>query len=188
MPQINFIAARLRKLIWIFKNLRNVATADLLKTVYYSLCQSVLSYCISVWGGACKTKIIKVERAQRSVLKVMLFKPFRYPTQSLFDECQLLSTRQLFILQLVLAQHKKNIFIPDLVSQMRSNRRVCYVPQCNTTFARRHSYFLGAYLYNKINATLQYYPMTSYKCKCIVKNWLLGQNYLDTENHILILS
>ncbi|KOB76258.1 putative tick transposon, partial [Operophtera brumata] len=70
-------------------------------TLYYALCQSVLGYCISVWGGACKKNLIIVERAQCSVLKVLKFKHFRYPTTSLYNECELLSVRKLFILNTI---------------------------------------------------------------------------------------
>lgn len=64
-----------RKLYWIFKI--HVAHKNVLK-IYTSLAQSIISYCIPVWGGATKTKILELERAQRSLIKVMYFKPYRY--------------------------------------------------------------------------------------------------------------
>lgn len=189
MPQIVSVASRVRKLIWVFKNLRNVATGDLLKSVYYALCQSVIGYCIPVWGGACKTYLIKLERAQRSVLKVMNFKSYRYSTELLYKECKVLTVRQLFILYLVTVFHKSVPFNPHLSSNIRrTSNRVCSVVPCNTKFANRHSYFLGAYIYNKLNKILLYYPMTVFKCKSIVKNWIIDLNYSETEKLLEILS
>ncbi|KAJ0169311.1 hypothetical protein K1T71_015195 [Dendrolimus kikuchii] len=58
---------------------------------------SILSYCITSWGGARKSHLIKLERAQRALLKVIKNKPFRYPTSDLYRECDILTVRQLLV-------------------------------------------------------------------------------------------
>lgn len=75
------------------KKLRYSADENLLKLIYVALCQSIITYGISVWGSAAKTTMLAAERAQRSVLKVMLLKPFRYPTHSLYAEAKVLTVR-----------------------------------------------------------------------------------------------
>lgn len=80
---IEALTNRTRKLIFIFRNLRHVADIKLIKTVYYALCQSVFTYCITSWGGAAKSHLLKLERAQRAILKVSLFLPFRHPSYDL---------------------------------------------------------------------------------------------------------
>lgn len=72
-PQIETLNNRIRKLTWVFKKLRHVTSQELLKHVYIALAQSVMSYCISIWGGATKTKFLDAERAQRCLLKTMFF-------------------------------------------------------------------------------------------------------------------
>lgn len=62
---IDLVNNRIRKLIWIFKTLRHVAPKPLLSKIYISLVQSIIIYCIPVWGGARKTKFLEAERAQR---------------------------------------------------------------------------------------------------------------------------
>lgn len=47
---IHVLATRIRKLIFIFKTLRHIVTPFILKQIYYALCQSLLTYCISSWG------------------------------------------------------------------------------------------------------------------------------------------
>jgi hypothetical protein len=64
---------RTRKLVWTFKTLRHVASDHLLRLIYVSLAQSVLTCCITVWGGAIRTRLLDLERAQRSLLKVMYY-------------------------------------------------------------------------------------------------------------------
>ncbi|KOB72121.1 Uncharacterized protein OBRU01_11332, partial [Operophtera brumata] len=85
---IELIFTRVRKLSWVFKKFRHVANYDLILIVYKAVCLSVIQYCISVWGGTHKTYLLPLERAQRRILKVMLFKPFRYPISQLYNECK----------------------------------------------------------------------------------------------------
>ncbi|PZC86430.1 hypothetical protein B5X24_HaOG209149 [Helicoverpa armigera] len=93
------------RLIHIVKALRESASPSTLKMVYFALVQSVIGYCITVWGGATKTKFLRVERAQRAILKVMTKKPYRYPTKELYSNCKVLTVRQLFVLKSTLRRH-----------------------------------------------------------------------------------
>ncbi|PZC80993.1 hypothetical protein B5X24_HaOG213647 [Helicoverpa armigera] len=68
-PHIEQTSSRVRKLIWAFKKVRQVAEFQLLRSIYQALAQSIISYCITAWGGACKSYMISLERAQRSLLK-----------------------------------------------------------------------------------------------------------------------
>ncbi|PZC80534.1 hypothetical protein B5X24_HaOG214575 [Helicoverpa armigera] len=52
------------------KKLRDCSPLDVLRTVYYALCQSVIQYCIRIWGSAGKSTFIILERAQRALIKV----------------------------------------------------------------------------------------------------------------------
>lgn len=44
----------------------------------------MLSYYIVIWGGTGKTKMMRLERAQRSILKVMLHEPSLFPTAEFY--------------------------------------------------------------------------------------------------------
>lgn len=66
---INALGGKTRKLIYTFKKLRHVLSSDTLVTVYYALAQSILTYCISIWGAAAITHLLPLERAQRSITK-----------------------------------------------------------------------------------------------------------------------
>lgn len=188
-PQIDVLTGRIRKLIYIFKHLRHVAGPKILKMVYYALCESLLGYCISSWGGAAKTHLIKLERAQRAVLKVCTFKPFRFPTKDLYEYCEVLSVRKIFILQIIMKQHsslagdKTLLSAPSFLQQRRKRKNtVACTTICKTSFSQRFYYFLGCFLYNKINNISRIENGNSFECKKIVSNWLMSQTYLETEN------
>lgn len=187
-PHIDLLTGRIRKLIFIFKHLRHVAKPTVLKNIYYALCQSLLGYCILSWGGACKTALIKLERAQRAVLKVSTFKPYRFPTKDLYEYCDVLTVRQLFILQIIMKQHSMRK--TDRTSSVSSSRRMfrtLKLPPADshrTTFSERFYYFLGRFIYIKINKNLDIDSSNKYECKQKVIKWLQKLSYDDTEKLI----
>lgn len=177
---LDLISNRIRKFIWIFKKLRHVASQPLLNKIYVALAQSVASYCIPVWGGATKTKLLEVEKAQRALLKVMYFKPYRFPTERLYMSCDLLTIRKLYVLHTILRKHKHLTYDPIKMSRRR-NDIVDKSRMVNTSFARRQYKKQSTYLYNKINKVVEIYTLTKQKCKEKVIKWLKTCSYIDTE-------
>lgn len=177
------LTSRTRKLIYIFKKLRNAADDETLRLVYRALCESLLTYCITIWGGAAKTALIQLERAQRAVLKVIYRRPFKFPTSQLYIDSKVLTVRQLYILRSVLRKHT---FLPFEKCKMskRNPGRVCDVVNCQTTFATRQYEYLSIILYNKINKKLNIYQLNLYHCKNEIFKWLLTLNYDQTEQII----
>lgn len=177
---IELLCARVRKLIYVFKNLRNIADYKLIKQVYLALCQSILTYCITSYGGAGKSTLLYLERAQRAVLKVATFRPFRFPSQQLYKACDVLTVRQLFIHSLVLHQHTALPFIPVPANRRRKDL-VCTMPQTRHAFAKRFYVFLGPFLYNRLNKILNFYSISYKKCSFMLSQYLVTLDYADTE-------
>lgn len=189
-PHIKTITNRVRNLIWIFKKLRHITDFKLLISIYQALCQSIITYCITAWGGACKTHMLLAERAQRSLLKVMTFKPFRFPTKDLYSICKMLSIRQLYILNTITSQHLKTPYDPsDPQHTRRRNRDLSTIvspKKYNTTFIHTQYCCLAPFLYKKANLKLDIYPLNKHNLKITVRNWLLSLSYDETENFFVI--
>lgn len=179
---IEVLSTRLRKLIFIFKNLRYVMNFISLKRVYFALVQSLLSYCVTSWGGASKTIIKQIEVSQRAILKVCGFFPFRHSTELLYQHWQVLSVRQIFILNTVLKQHSMISNVGRKIVEARRSNKICTVLFTKKTYTRKYYCFLGGYLYNKINNILSIVSKNNYECKRIVTSWLLSLNYEETES------
>lgn len=177
---IDQLVSRLRKLIFIFKKLRHIADAKLIKSVYIALVESVLSYCITTWGGTFKSHLIRLEIAQRAILKVATFRPIYFPTHLLYQCCDVLSVRQLFVFHAIMKQHSSTHFEPIYINKRRKNV-VCSVPRTKRGFVRRFFFYLGPLLYNKINKILDIYPLPKNECKANLKTWLKLLAYNDTE-------
>lgn len=178
------IMSRIRKLIWVFKNLRHVVTRTVLNQVYISLAQSVLTYCIPIWGGATKTKFLELERAQRALLKVMYLKPYRFSTNKLYTLCDLLSVRKLYIFNLIIKTHKTTTYTPEKTSTRRKKTKVIHTPTVKSAFARRQQAAQSANLYNLINKHIDMYSSTTHECKAKLLKWLKTKSYSDIENLI----
>lgn len=188
------VSNRIRKLIWIFRSLRHIipkfetksqsSTRNLLNEIYVSLVQSILTYCIPIWGGAAKTKFIGVERAQRALLKVMYFKHIRYPSNSLYSISNLLSVRKLYILNLILKKHKDLPFDTNVLTHRRKYA-IVQIPKRNTYFASIQLNSRSAKLYNTVNKAINIYSKQSYDCKKDVVKWITPLSYDETEALLL---
>jgi hypothetical protein len=156
--------------------------------VYQALCQSILSYCITVWGGTSKITMLQLERAQRAVLKVSHGLPFLYPTKDLYSLTDVLSVRQLFVLNNVLKQHSLIKFDPALNANKRLKHKVCRPIKWATAYSNKFFGCLGSYLYNKVNEINNIYPLTKYQCKRIITSWLKSLDYDQTEKLLIVPS
>jgi hypothetical protein len=177
---IEFVNGRIRKLVWIFKILRHVANKTLLNQLYVTLAESIMTYCITVWGGATKSKFLEVERGQRCLLKVMYLRPYRFPTFELYKISDQLSMRKLYILHTILKLHKTLECNPTLLTRRRKNT-VAPLTAYKSLFAKRQYKTRSAYLYNKINVKINIYQQNKYNGKKSLTEWLKMLSYEDTE-------
>lgn len=171
---------RIRKLMWAFRKLRYTADNKILTSTYKVLAQSVISYCISVWGGAAKSYLISLERAQRALLKVMFFKPIRFSTYELHSSNKILTTRQIYILNSIIKIHKTLPYTAPLTIRRR-NLPVCNEPLYKTKFKKNQFAVQSSHLYNNFNRKLNIYPLTCIEVKNKVIKSLLTCNYEETE-------
>lgn len=183
---IELILCRIRKLMWTFKILRYVAPNDVLRQIYITLAQSVITYCLPIWGGASKIKFLDVERSQRSLLKLIYFKPYRFPTENLYSAAEVLTVRKLYVLQTILKLHKSIKFDPEIYNKRRKN--VVTVIKVDSSFAARQYPRQSSYLYNLVNKEINIFPLKLSKCKRAVTDWLFTKTYDETETLIQTIS
>lgn len=180
-PQLDAVANRARKLIWLFKYLRKISDKQLITYIYTTLVQSILLYCIVIWGGTFKTNFISIERAQRTILKVMLKKNRRYRTAHLYHDADVLTVRKLYILQCLLITHK-NTTIDLNILQKRNAYSVIKPKTVRTNFASKQFSAQSVNLYNKVNRILNIYSLTYRECKRTLTIWLKSLTYEEIEN------
>lgn len=154
--------------------------------VYKALCESLCNYCITAWGNACGTYLIKAERAQRAVLKVAYKRPFRYPTDELYSDTKALRIRQLFVMACALRFHKTSL-ITYKNSPTKHRRKYAWKTHRTRTRIGQKCYkFAGCYLYNYLNKLLNIFKDTKRVCRNKIKQYLQTLDYRNTENLIKI--
>lgn len=176
------MAGRVRKIIHVMKNLRHSTDGKTLKMVYLALCQSIINYCILAWGAAAQTSLISLERAQRAVLKVALFRSRLYSTTALYHEAEVLSVRRLFLVRAVIHTHKLVINLKEYGELLK--KRVFKIPvlPTHTTFSHRFGRFLFPRLYNKLVKLYPFETLSVLQAKRLLTKEFLKWNYDETED------
>ena len=162
---IEVVNNRIRKLIFVFKKLRHVAEPRIIKQAYFALCQSILTYCITSWGGAGKTLLLTIERAQRAILKVSTFRAYLFPTNLLYEHCEVLTVRQLFIMHIVLMQHATLPYSTEFTNKRRKDIVCPHKIKTKHAFTSKFFFFLGPLLYNRLNSIANIYSLCYSNCK-----------------------
>ena len=130
--------------MFLFKNLRSTLDVITLIKAHYALAQTVLCCCITVWGGTGKNRLLSLERAQRGVLKVLSFRPTRYPTFDLYNALKLLTVRKFYLLNVILRKHSE---LPCKTNpNKRRKDRVCTIEYCRVEIARRNYHYFASSL------------------------------------------
>ena len=176
------MSSRIRKLIAVMRNLRDVVDKALLMSVYFALCQSLISYCILAWGGSASATLMVLERAQRAVLKVALKKPIRYPTSALYRDAEVLSVRRLYLLSVVTDVHRCTVASDSYVTLLGKRVFAVPTPSARTAFARRFEAFLFPRIYNKLINICNVKTASVRGVKLAVRGVLLGWSYMESEN------
>ena len=107
---INELCNKLRRLFHIFYSIRNYLSKENIKTLYYTLIYSRIKYGLVVYGQAGITKLNKIQFLQNQLLKVLSCKKFRFSTDTLHNEFEILKVQEMTnqeILTFVFKYHAK---------------------------------------------------------------------------------
>ena len=187
---INEICNKLKRLFHIFYNIRDFLNNNNIKTIYYALVYSRIKYGISVYGQACKTKIKRIQTLQNQLLKVLAGKEYRFSTDRLHSELELLKVTDIKEQEILAFVHNFfsnrlppvfNGYFETLISNHNINTRnganLTRITGHSTEFAAKSIKIQGAKLWNKTDKNLKSVNKskmlkTKFKAICI-------QNYKD---------
>lgn len=148
------LSSKVRKLGYVYGELRNIVNENLLMKIYFALTQSLLNYGIIGWGACSNYIIDKVDKAQKLNLKIIKRKPMRFSTENLFQICKVLTIRKLYIKQTIIHMTKHLNEMP-LVSSDRQIRKaaakgIFQVSYKSTAFTRKHFSALAPRIFNSL--------------------------------------
>ena len=162
---------KIKRLFHILNNIRNLLSKDNIKTIYYALIYSRIKYGISVYGQACDTKLKRIQKIQNQLLKVLSGKKFRFPTDELHDEFELLMVKDISEQEVLTFVHNFfsdnlppvfNGYYETLASNHNRNTRngsyLLKIPRNTSDITSSTIKIKGAKLWNKLNKNLKNIP------------------------------
>lgn len=147
---IKELAAKLRKLIPICRGV-NFMNVEVKRQVYYAMVQSLLNYASPIWGTAYKTKIQTILVTQKTLIKILLKKPRRFPSDKLFLEFKVLDIHHLIEQTTLIYTYKQ--YLEEKVERVNVGTRsadsvTLKARKVKTTGAQRLYFHKGVILYN----------------------------------------
>lgn len=109
-PHTDSVADRLNSGIFALRNLASKVSTEILKTAYFALCHSVLSYAAIVWGHSAGWR--RVFALQRRSVRVLARIGYKDDCKDSFIKLQILTFPCIFILQNVLYLHQNKMNYP----------------------------------------------------------------------------
>lgn len=188
-PHIQYTSQRVRRMVYAFTQLSQVLPLDLRRTVYFAYVQSILQYGILVWGGASSSLLEPLAVAQRKIIKLILRRNMRYPSNLLYTEFTVLTLRQLFVKDLLLhiRRNKAKIFVV-LNHNLVTRNRLEFgfeIPRPCSSLDYHSTFFIAHIVYKNLPQNiLLLEPGSVAVYKRRVSEWLLSCTPEETERLI----
>lgn len=154
---ISSLVKRLRKLFYVFRVVTDFLPKCLLRTLYFGLARSLINYGIVVWGGTFKSYLKPLKIVQNGLIKILLKKPFRFPTKLLYKEFNVCNIENNFISESCILLYKTGIHpyhLTNLASTRTALNSNISLPRVNTEFYKRNAYIKALRVLQKYKINL----------------------------------
>ena len=148
---IDFVSNKLRKNIYVLRGLSRKVSLTVLRSAYFSLCQSVMSYAILLWGLASSTH--RIFALQRRALRIISMLKYRDNCKEAFIQQRILTFPSLYILEnLTHVKRNLNNFERNNGTHLYNTRHGndLRTPFFRLTKCQKGPNFIATKFYNKI--------------------------------------
>lgn len=154
---IQSITKKVRYLTYKFYQLRYILSKNSLLTVYSALVESILRYCIIIWGGLLDNVLKNLQITQNTILKVMFKKHRLYSTSALYTESRLLNIRNIYSYNCLLwiFNNKEYIPVENVYNTRTMSNQNIVVPLFRRVHLQRFVFYFAPHLYNIIPLELK---------------------------------
>ena len=154
------IASKLRRANGMISKIRHYLSPDIVRSIYFAISDSHLTYCCGVLGQKGNTQVDKIISLQNSAMRLISFSNYRTSCKPIYRQFKILEFRERVVLQNTLFVNSSlNKLVPRPLLNFFSLR------------ANAHNYVIrnGLCLAHKYVRTTKY-GTYSIKCQCI-NNW-----------------
>lgn len=103
-PHVDYLCSKLASQVFVIRQLKSCIPTHLLKSVYYSLFHSNLTYGIMLWGNS--TSVHKVFVLQKTAIRIIYNAPRNTNCKTIFKKLEILPLPCLYILEVLIETHK----------------------------------------------------------------------------------
>ena len=164
--QVNHVRSKISRSIGVLSKVRHFLNYRSMNTLYSTLILPYLTYCVEIWGNACKTTLQTVCTVQKRAIRIVNHVGFNYHTNSLFLKSNTLKFMDLVNLNTSLVLYKaRNNLLPPNIQTMFREREGGYAlrgdlnwkqPTCNTVMKSRCISVCGVKLWNALPRELKH--------------------------------
>lgn len=184
---VAYLAEQLSKGIYALRQLSNSVSSDVLKTAYFALCHSRLSYAILTWGHSSGRH--RIFGLQRRAVRIVGGLGYRDDTKLAFISLKILTLPSIYALQCITHVHENlNTFnthadFHQYDTRCRENIRTEFT---RLTRGQTGVNYYGVRLYNLLDDHIKILPKQKFKAK--IKDFLISNalfSYEDIEREIV---
>lgn len=163
------------------KELREILPFKDIRTIYLTLFESIISYGIIGWGGAYNNALLTLQKCQNTILRVAYKKNWRFPTEKLFEDFNVLNIELLYLKTITIYLKKHNQL--DSINHGVNTRYAASnfsLDWPSKTSCRKVYYFLGKQILNLMPNDMVILPLPIFKKK--INHWLRYEYVCKTKN------
>jgi hypothetical protein len=164
--QITSVTNILKNMIYIMKELREILHLKDIRTIYLTLFESIVSYGIIGYSGAYYIALLPLQKCQNTILRVANKKNWKYQTEKLFEDFNVLNIELLY-LKTITIYLKKHNQLDSIIHGVNTRYAVSKfsLDWPSKTSCRKVYYFLGTQILNLMSNDMINLPLTIFKKK-----------------------
>lgn len=180
---VDFVCGKLAKSAYALRGLSGCVSDKVLRTTYFSLFHSILTYAILVWGHSCQS--FRVFALQRRAIRILAHLSYREECRDAFRSLKILTFPSVYILEnlmYVKQNEDKYRTHSELHEYDTRNKGELAVAYRRLKRCQNGPKFLGIKLYNKLPTNVK--TLTLKKFKTALKNFLAKQAFYSVQEFI----
>ncbi|PNF19496.1 hypothetical protein B7P43_G02324, partial [Cryptotermes secundus] len=181
---IDQMIPKLNKASYIIRVLKPLLSLECLKTVYFSLVHSIISYGIIFWGSSAHAKIIF--QIQKRIIRIITNSRNIDSCRNLFKELHILPLQSQYIFSLLMLVVKnRDCYITNSDVHTRNTRfnHDLHLPVVNLTIFQKGGWYSGIKLYNHLPPELKQLSYDIPGFKVALKKFLITSSFYTVEEY-----
>lgn len=180
---MNYLSKRLSSNLFVLRNLANCVSTDTLRTAYFALCHSNISYAVLAWGHAADCH--RIFNLQRKAIRILDALKYRDDCKKSFINHGILTFPSIYILENLLYM-KKNLASYDTHDSVHNhctrNKDKLVVKYCRLKRCQNGPNYWAIKFFNKLPQKIKDLPLQHFKQR--IKKFLISKAFYSYNEYL----